>query len=150
MRTARRICTAAAVTAVSTAFMGTGAPHALAQGVISSSAPMVTSAPQAMTQRVVSRTGSCSGPADWTLTVEPDDGRLEVEFEVDHAQSGQTWRVRVRDNGDLVLAYSATTRGADGTFSVSRPIANRAGTDNLVARARNLSTGQRCVGRLSY
>ena len=55
----------------------------------------------------------------------------------------------VRDNGVLVVATRATTAGASGSFSVERRIANRAGTDTLVARAYNLSSGQTCVGRLS-
>ncbi|HVC72943.1 MAG TPA: hypothetical protein VNC85_04155, partial [Mycobacteriales bacterium] len=91
----------------------------------------------------------CSGSADWKLKAKHDNGRIETEWEVDSNRSGQTWRVRIRDNGVLVVATRATTSGASGSFSVERLIANRAGTDNLVARARNLSSGQTCVGRLS-
>ena len=36
------------------------------------------------------RQGGCSGSADWKLKVKTDDGRLEVEAEVDSNVSGQT------------------------------------------------------------
>ena len=113
---------------------------------------VVTGAPLAQAKdgdgRII-RTGSCSGSADWKLKAKHDNGRIETEWEVDSNRSGQTWRVRIRDNGVLVVATRATTGGASGSFSVQRRIANRAGTDSLVARARNLSSGQTCVGRLS-
>ena len=66
------------------------------------------------------RTGTCSGSADWKLKAGPDDGRLEVEFEVDSNRVGQTWRVKIRDNG--VLRYNAlrTTRAPSGSFEVER------------------------------
>jgi hypothetical protein len=124
--------TALAVVALSSALVVTGAPLAHAKG-----------------GDAIIRTGSCSGSADWKLKAKHDDGRIETEWEVDSNRSGQTWRVRIRDNGVLVVATRATTGGASGSFSVERRVANRAGTDSLVARARNLSSGQTCVGRLS-
>jgi hypothetical protein len=97
----------------------------------------------------VRRSGSCSGSADWKLKAKPDDGRLEVEWEVDSNRSGQAWRVRIFDNGDRVVATRATTHGPSGSFSVERRIANRSGSDHLVARARHLATGQVCTGGLT-
>jgi hypothetical protein len=97
----------------------------------------------------VRRSGSCSGSADWKLKAKPDDGRLEVEWEVDSNRSGQTWRVRIFDNGDRVVATRATTHGPSGSFSVERKIANLAGSDRLVARARLLGGGQVCSGSLT-
>lgn len=124
--------TALTIAALSTVLVVTGAPLA-----------------QADDDDATIRTGSCSGSADWKLKAKPDDGRLEVEYEVDANQAGQTWRVRVRDNGVRVVATRATTGGRSGSFSVERKIANRSGSDSLVARARNLSNGQLCVGRLT-
>jgi hypothetical protein len=125
--------TALTIAALSTALVATGAPLAHADGDDG---------------RII-RTGSCSGSADWKLKAKHDDGRLEVEYEVDANQAGQTWRVRVRDNGVRVVATRATTGGRSGSFSVERKIANRSGSDSIVARARNLSSGQLCVGRLT-
>jgi hypothetical protein len=41
-------------------------------------------------------TGSCTGGARAKLKAEHDDGRLEVEFEVDQNRTGVRWKVRVR------------------------------------------------------
>src|SRR6476646_6197966 len=40
-------------------------------------------------------TGSCSGSANWKLKAKHDDGRLEVEFEVESNRTGQYGAVRV-------------------------------------------------------
>jgi hypothetical protein len=98
----------------------------------------------------VIRTGDCSGRADWKLKVGLDDGRIDLEFEVDSNRAGQVWRVKIRDNG--VLRYNAlrTTAGASGSFTVDRRMRNMAGTDQIVARARNINSGQLCVARLSF
>src|SRR3954447_26612700 len=45
--------------------------------------------------RVV-KTGSCTDGSRWKLKVKNDDGRLEVEGEVDSNTSGQTWAGRSR------------------------------------------------------
>jgi hypothetical protein len=121
-----------AVAALSAALVVTGAPLAFANGGDG-----------------VLRTGSCSGSADWKLKAAHDNGRIEVEYEVDSNHVGQTWRVRIRDNGVLVTKTRATTAGRSGSFEVSRSIANRAGSDSLVTRAYDLGSGQTCVGRLS-
>ena len=93
--------------------------------------------------------GTCTDGSEWKLKAKHDNGRIEVEYEVDSNHVGQTWRVRIRDNGVLVAKTRATTAGRSGSFEVSRSIANRAGSDGLVARAHDLGSGQSCVGRLS-
>ena len=40
----------------------------------------------------VRTSGSCSGRAHWKLKAKPDDGRIEVEGEVDSNRSGQVCR----------------------------------------------------------
>ncbi len=124
---------------------------ALSTALLVAGAPLATpaAAKGGNDDRII-RTGSCSGSADWKLKAKSDDGRLEVEWEVDSNRSGQTWRVRVRDNGVLVVKTRATTGGASGSFSVERLIGNRAGGDSIVARSRDLSSGQLCVGRLTF
>jgi hypothetical protein len=90
----------------------------------------------------VIKTGSCSGSADWKLKAKHDDGRLEVEFEVDSNRTGQTWAVRVSDNGHRVFSGRRTTHGRSGSFSLELRPANRAGT----IRARATHAGQTCAG----
>jgi hypothetical protein len=101
-------------------------------------------------QNDVIREGSCSDSSDWKLKVSPEDGRLEVEFDVDQNITGDRWRVRVRHDGDLVFRGTRTTRGASGSFEVRIVEDEAAGVDNFRAKARNLSTDEVCVGRASF
>lgn len=94
--------------------------------------------------------GSCSARSDWKLKVGPDDGRLDVEFEVDSNVVGQRWNVVLRDNGVVVFRGARTTLAPSGSFSLERRIANRAGQDRIVARATNPGTGETCTGRLTF
>jgi hypothetical protein len=97
----------------------------------------------------VIRTGDCSGRADWKLKVSPDNGRWQVEFEVDSNRVGQTWRVKIRDNGVLRYRQLHTTTAPSGSFTARTFMRDMAGTDNIVARARNVNSGQLCVAKVS-
>lgn len=99
--------------------------------------------------RGVERTGRCSAGAEWELEAKHDDGRIETEFEVDSNRVGQTWRVRLADNGVVVFRGSRLTVAPSGSFSLERRMANRAGTDTIRAVATHVATGQRCVGTVS-
>jgi hypothetical protein len=98
--------------------------------------------------REVVRTGDCSGSADWKLKVDTDDGRLEVEGEVDSNRSGQSWRWKLKDNGKVVASGSDTTSGRSGSFEVERTIPDRSGADRIVFRAKHGS--EVCVARVTF
>ena len=93
---------------------------------------------------LVRAAGDCSGRADWTLKAKHDDGRLEVEFEIDSNSAGQTWSWKLTDNGTKVASGSRQTAGRSGSFSIERRIADRTGIDTvrLVATRGN----QTCSG----
>ena len=99
--------------------------------------------------RVVKR-GACSERAHWKLKVKPDDGRLEVEAEVDSNRAGQVWTWTVKHNGTVLASGQRTTRGRSGEFSVERKVANRAGTDRFSLDARRTATGETCHGVVSF
>ena len=94
------------------------------------------------------RSGACSGSADWKLKVKPDDGRLEVEAEVDSNVSGQTWHWRLRHNGSVSARGTSTTSGPSGSFDVERRMSNLSGTDRFRLRATH--GGQVCRGRIRW
>lgn len=96
---------------------------------------------------LVSSSGPCAS-GDWKLKAKPDNGRLEVEFEIDTNQRGQTWAVRISDNGQRIFKGTRMTAGRSGSFSVEIKTANRAGTDVIRARATRGDTV--CRGRVSY
>ena len=95
----------------------------------------------------VIRRGSCSGNSDWKLKLSEEDGRIEVEYEVDQNVVGAVWRVRIRHDGDLVFAGRRTTRAPSGSFEVRILQRNRAGDDVFRGRAVHTRTGQTCGGR---
>jgi hypothetical protein len=97
----------------------------------------------------VIRTGACSGGSDWKLKLSPENGKIEVEFEVDSNRVGQTWRVRIRQNGVLIFSGTRVTQAASGSFEVRRLAQDHAGTDAFRARAVNLASEETCIGRAS-
>lgn len=94
------------------------------------------------------RRGACSGPAHWKLKIKPDDGRLEVEAEVDSNVSGQSWHWRITHNGSVSARGTRTTSGPSGSFDVERRMSNLSGTDRFRLRATHGS--QVCRGRLRW
>jgi hypothetical protein len=94
----------------------------------------------------VERRGNCTATTDWKLKAKPDDGRIEVEFEVDSNRNGQTWAVRIADNGVQVFSGNRITQAPSGSFEVERRIANRAGVDHIRATAHNARSGETCTG----
>jgi hypothetical protein len=95
----------------------------------------------------VIRTGACSGSSDWKLKLSPEDNGIQLEFEVDSNRVGQTWRVRIRENGGLIFSGTRVTKAPSGSFTVRRLADDTAGTDAFRAAATNVATGETCVGR---
>ena len=93
-------------------------------------------------------TGRCSAGAEWKLKVKTDDGRLEVEGEVDSNVAGQRWRWTLRHNGSVSDRGVGTTTARSGSFEVERKVVDLAGTDRLVFRA--VRDGQTCRGVVNY
>ena len=123
--------------------------RALAGTAVVAAALLAIPAPAMAKSGDVIRTGDCSGRADWKFKVSPENGALEVEFEVDSNRVDQAWRVRIWDDG--VLRYNAlrTTKAPSGAFTARDVMRNMAGTDNIVARARNVNSGQVCVAKVN-
>ncbi len=97
----------------------------------------------------VMRNGSCSGNTNWKIKAKPDDGRLEVEAEIDSNRSGQTWRWKLRHDGRLDDRGHKQTAGRSGSFEVERKVANHSGKDSFKFRAVNRASGEVCVARVS-
>jgi hypothetical protein len=98
----------------------------------------------------VVRTGACSGSADWKLKLSPENGKIEVEYEVDSNRAGQTWHVRILKNGTRIFAGARTTQAPSGSFTVRVVTRNTAGSDSFKARAVNAASGETCVGIASF
>jgi hypothetical protein len=111
----------------------------------------VTAAPLAQAKDGdVIRRGSCSGASTWKLKLSPEDGKIEVEFEVDQNVVGDVWRVKIFHDGELVFRGKRTTKAPSGSFEVRIVEPNRAGPDDFVPKARNLSTDEVCRGSATF
>ena len=88
--------------------------------------------------------GTCTDAGRAKLTLKPDDGRVEVEFEVDENRNGSRWGVTLKRNGVRVLSRSAVTRAPSGSFSVETRIAPGSPRTTLTAVARRAATGEVC------
>ena len=93
--------------------------------------------------------GGCGGPAVWKLKAKPDNGRIELEAQVDSNHVGQVWDWTIKHNGSTSARGSSTTHGASGSFTVQRRMSNKAGTDHFVFRAERRATGDVCRGTIS-
>jgi hypothetical protein len=96
----------------------------------------------------VIRTGSCTGATDWKLKLSKEDGRIEVEFEVDQNRNGVRWTVTLFRNGTEVARRVRVTRGPSGSFEARFVTANRPGADRFLAKAARV--GERCSARASF
>lgn len=95
----------------------------------------------------VEQRGACSRAGTWKLKAKHDDGRIEVQFEVDTNRPGQTFTVKITDNGSTVFSGARRTARPSGSFEVEKSIANRSGRDKLVAHAVRGSNA--CTGSVS-
>ena len=96
--------------------------------------------------REVIREGNCSGRSDWKLKVKEDDGGLEVEFEVDQNVVGDTWAVRVLQDGERIFAGRRTTQAPSGSLEVQRPDERSRRDRQTSWRARGTCPRARSVG----
>ncbi|MFL6137610.1 MAG: hypothetical protein ACJ74O_07410 [Frankiaceae bacterium] len=121
----------------------TGAALVLLTGLL---APVALAGPASASGGGVTARGAC-GTATWKLKAAHDDGRIQVELEVDSNRAGQAWSVRITDNGTTVFSGTRTTLAPSGSFEVRKLIANRAGAD--VIRARATRGTQVCAGSVT-
>ena len=123
----KTLIVAVATAALASPLMGPGAAHASGDEV--------------------RKTKACSEGSRVKLKAKPDDGRLEVEAEVDSNVNGQSWSWRLSRNGDGVAHGTAQTKAPSGSFSIERRTGNAAGTDRLRFRATH--AGEVCVISIS-
>lgn len=83
----------------------------------------------------VRTSAACGHGGHLTLKAKHDDGRIEVELEVDSNRAGQRWAARITDDGAVVVSGRRRTGGRSGSFTIERKIADRPGPDTIRARA---------------
>jgi hypothetical protein len=93
----------------------------------------------------VAHAGTCTAASTTKIKLNKDNGRIEVQFEVDQNRVGKTWNVRLRDNGVTFFTGQRVTLAPGGSFELRRLHANMAGPDRIVGRATNPKTGEVCT-----
>ena len=96
----------------------------------------------------VRASGTCSRASTAKIKLSDEDGRIEVEFEVDQNRVGVRWAVQLRQNGRLVARTAKVTRAPSGSFEARKVVRNRAGTDRFVATATR--RGEVCRAQASF
>ena len=93
--------------------------------------------------------GTCTGATTNKLKLSEEDGRIEVEFEVDQNRNGIRWTVTLRRSTTLLVRTTRVTRGPSGSFELRRVVGNRAGPDRISARATRAS-GEICCASATF
>lgn len=93
--------------------------------------------------------GSCTKAATSKLRLSEEDGRIEVEFEVDQNRNSVRWSVVLSHNGTRVARLTRVTRRPSGSFEARIAAPNRAGLDRFQARATS-PTREVCSARASF
>ena len=96
----------------------------------------------------VLRRGTCSGPSTSKIKLSEEDGRIEVEFEVDQNRNGVRWNVVLFQNGNRIARMTRITREPTGSFEARKLAANTAGRDSFRARASR--SGEACTAQASF
>ncbi|HJR95860.1 MAG TPA: hypothetical protein VJ807_10535 [Gaiellaceae bacterium] len=93
--------------------------------------------------------GTCTGATTSKLKLSEEDGRIEVEFEVDQNRNGVRWTVTLRRPATLLVRTTRVTRGPSGSFELERVVADRPGRDRIIARATRAS-GEVCRAAATF
>lgn len=93
--------------------------------------------------------GVCTQSSTAKLKLSNENGRIEVEFEVDQNRNSRLWNVRLSDDGHRVFTGARRTVAPSGSFTLRVLIPNRSGVDTITARAVNATTGEVCLAKLN-
>jgi hypothetical protein len=94
------------------------------------------------------RVGSCTKSSSSKIKLSEENGRIEVEFEVDQNRNGVRWNVRIAKNGSRIARMTRVTRGPSGSFEARILARNSAGPDRFVATATR--AGETCTARATF
>ncbi len=92
--------------------------------------------------------GVCTASSTSKLKLKGEDGRIEVEFEVDQNRNGVRWNVVLLQNGRRIARMARVTRAPSGSFTVRKLAADTSATDRFTARATSPSH-EVCTARAS-
>jgi hypothetical protein len=93
--------------------------------------------------------GTCTKASTAKLKLSAEDGRIEVEYEVDQNRNGVRWTVVLSRPSGVLVRTTRVTRAPSGSFELRRVVANQAGSDRISARATSPS-GEVCRATATF
>ncbi len=90
----------------------------------------------------IDKGGVCSG-ARYELSVDREDGRFEVDADIDDAPAGSRWRVQLSHEGRVYHDRVGTT-DREGDLDVETLRANTAGSDTFTLKVTRVGTSRTC------
>ena len=118
----------------------------LLTGTLLAAVPMGTAAKDGD----IIRSGGCTASSDWKLKLSSEDGRIEVELEVDQNVNGRTWDVKLKKDGTTFWNGQRTTQAPSGSFEARYLTADGAGSERIVGVATNPRSGEVCRGAATW
>lgn len=92
---------------------------------------------------------NCPGAAKSKLKAGPQNGGIEVEYELDNLRPGDRWRVIIKSGKRVILRKTRRVTGRR-EINFRTVIPNRTGAERISAKARNISGGGRCSVSLRF
>ena len=93
--------------------------------------------------------GTCTKASSVKLKLSEEDGRIEVELEVDQNRSGVRWTVAFKQNGKPLARRTAVTRPPSGSFELRLLAPNLPGRDVIAAKATS-PAGEVCTVKAAF
>ncbi|MBA2642606.1 MAG: hypothetical protein H0U82_06755 [Actinobacteria bacterium] len=92
--------------------------------------------------------GSCTKSTTSKIKLSPENGRIEVEFEVDQNRNGVRWSVAIRHRGQVVRRLVRVTRAPSGSFEARVVLPNGPGAHRIAATATR--RGETCTAAATF
>lgn len=115
----------------------------LIAGTIATGLAIASLATAAAKDGDIIKRGNCAGGVKTKLKASPENGRIEVEYELDNAAPNEAWRVIVKKNGRAILRATKRTNGV-GDLKVRKVTSNGNGNERIEASAKRVSGGGVC------
>lgn len=93
------------------------------------------------------RQSACGGGVKSKISASPENGRIELEYEVDNAQPGDTWKIVIRKNGAVILRTQKRVNAA-GNAEVRVLTPNGNGNERIKATATRVGGGGSCAANV--
>jgi hypothetical protein len=118
-------------------------------GLLACAVLALTASPASAKDGDVLRAGKCTGGITSKIKLSEENGRIEVEFEVDQNRNGVRWTISLTRNGARFARLVRTTRPPSGSFEARALARNGAGAEVIRGRAVSPS-GAVCTAQASW